>query len=471
MAADLPADIPPLLTANHNGVPTKRLLRDYGTTNADNEERVGLAGLIQAGTSKLGDDLVASLRSSQLEKLNEFVTKFNHNKNLENQVSLIAPLSAKYGDDAVARTLVELERNADTLTPTMTNLVKKLRSEQLTDWLKNGKSVDDVFNLLKLKDDGFKLLHNRKFQVLEDYITMFNREKSADETLVKVLATGFDGDGNLVALLERAKTSVRSFNKANELETALLTKWRSDNLPLMSVWSQLKFSDDVDEALSSGKLSMFSKYVSSNYPNSEKSVLEQFTTKYGEVAVAKALVKAKKNVAMKDFATKLQAWQLEGWLASQKSADDVFNLLKIEEDGIEFMKNRNFDILGEYIKLFNSNKSPTEQTNMFRVVRNGFGGDGVLARMVTTAMKTRDRTIIATATEFEEALFQRWSRSNIKPEDVYTKILDSKEGNLEKAIVARYTEYYDELNPQVYTLIFLGALSYFIVSELKSNST
>ncbi|KAG6945510.1 hypothetical protein JG688_00016519 [Phytophthora aleatoria] len=170
-AADLPADIPPLLTANHNGDPTKRLLRDYRTTNADNEERVGLAGLIQAGTSKvddlitskklaylvsnlqLGDDLVASLRSSQLEELNKFVTKFNHNKNLENQFSLIAPLSAKYGDDAVARTLVELERNADTLTPTKTNLVKKLRSEQLTDWQKNGKSVDDVFNLLKLHSD------------------------------------------------------------------------------------------------------------------------------------------------------------------------------------------------------------------------------------------------------------------------------------------------------------------------------
>ncbi|KAF1772575.1 hypothetical protein GQ600_24395 [Phytophthora cactorum] len=167
---------------------------------------------------------------------------------------------------------------------------------------------------------------------------MFNREKSADETLVKVLSTGFDGDGNLVALLERAKTNVRLFNKANELETALLTKWRSDNLPLMSVWSRLKFSDNVDEALSSGKLSMFSKYVSSNYPNSEKSVLERFTTKYGEVAVAKALVKAKKNEAMKDFATKLQAWQLEGWLASQKSADDVFTLLKIKEDGIKFMK-------------------------------------------------------------------------------------------------------------------------------------
>ncbi|KAG6948031.1 hypothetical protein JG688_00015277, partial [Phytophthora aleatoria] len=333
-AADLPADIPPLLTANHNGDPTKRLLRDYRTTNADNEERVGLAGLIQAGTSKvddlitskklaylvsnlqLGDDLVASLRSSQLEELNKFVTKFNHNKNLENQFSLIAPLSAKYGDDAVARTLVELERNADTLTPTKTNLVKKLRSEQLTDWQKNGKSVDDVFNLLKLKGDGFKLLHSRKFQVLEDYITMFNREKSADETLVKVLSTGFDGDGNLVALLERAKTNVRLFNKANELETALLTKWRSDNLPMMSVWSRLKFSDKVDEALSSGKLSMFSKYVSSNYPNT------------------------KKNEAMKDFATKLQAWQLEGWLASQKSADDVFNLLKIKEDGyyLRFMR-------------------------------------------------------------------------------------------------------------------------------------
>ncbi|KAG3115451.1 hypothetical protein PI124_g8022 [Phytophthora idaei] len=78
---------------------------------------------------------------------------------------------------------------------------------------------------------------------------------------------------------------------------------------------------------------MFSKYISKYYPDNEMSVLERFTTKYGEVAVAKALELAKANAATKEFATKLQAQQLEGWLASQKSADDVFKLLKVKEDG------------------------------------------------------------------------------------------------------------------------------------------
>ncbi|KUF87961.1 Bzip transcription factor [Phytophthora nicotianae] len=102
----------------------------------------------------------------------------------------------------------------------------------------------------------------------------------------------------------------------------------------MTVWSRLKFSDNVDNALSSGKLGMFSKYIAKYYPNNVKSVLERFTVKYGEDAVAKALVTATNKGTMKDFASKLQTQQLEGWLARQKSAGDVFNLLKIKEDGV-----------------------------------------------------------------------------------------------------------------------------------------
>ncbi|ETM39529.1 hypothetical protein L914_14328, partial [Phytophthora nicotianae] len=153
---DLSDDIR-LFATSQIGRPSYRLLRTY------DEERGHLGGLIHTGTSKvddllasaklkeyealvnklqLGDDIVTSLRSSQLENLKQFVASFNHGKELKHQISLIAPLSAKYGDDIVAKTLVDLERKADTV-PELANLVKQLRSEQLMEWLKKDKNVDE----------------------------------------------------------------------------------------------------------------------------------------------------------------------------------------------------------------------------------------------------------------------------------------------------------------------------------------
>ncbi|KAG2810752.1 hypothetical protein PC129_g17454 [Phytophthora cactorum] len=243
----------------------------------------------------------------------------------------------------------------------------------------------------------------------------------------------FGDESKLIRLIEKAKKNPRSMERANEVETALLAKWRSDNLPLSSVWERLKFNNYADDALSSGKLSMFSKYISKYYPDNEMPVLERFTTKYREVAVAKALELAKANAATKEFATKLQAQQLEGWLANQKSAVDVFKLLKVKEDGTLFMFSPKLEILTEYIKLFNSNKNPQDQAYMIRV-----GSPYPL--------------IAATADQYQNTLFKVWFRSKIEPRNIYPKFLNAEEGDLEKKIVTQYAEYYDAKTiPQVYT--------------------
>ncbi|ETP37464.1 hypothetical protein F442_14736 [Phytophthora nicotianae P10297] len=315
------------------------------------------------------------------------------------------------------------------------------------------KATSALFKLYKdlLKEDGYRDLRSRKIEVLEDYITLFNREKSADETLLKVLTTGVGDESQIAPILEKARTNSRSVEKANELETALLTKWRGENLSPMTVWSRLKFSDNVDNALSSGKLGMFSKYIAKYYPNNEKSVLERFTVKYGEDAVAKALVTATNKGTMKDFASKLQTQQLEGWLARQKSAGDVFNLLKIKEDGVLSMKSRKVIVLSKYVNLFNG-KNPQDKTQLFSVMKNGFGGDGGLARMVTAARRVGDPEIELTAKQYQKGLFKQWFAGDIKPENVYAKFLNGKEGHMEKAIVAQYKAHYDkQMNPQIYT--------------------
>ncbi|ETK79693.1 hypothetical protein L915_14472 [Phytophthora nicotianae] len=268
-------DLSAVVSVKRNGIIYKRLLRTHEAEN-ENDERAGFGGLIQEGTSKvkdfittkkykslvnrlqLGDDFLDSVKSPQLERLNKLVTKFNRNKDQENQLSLIGPLSAKYGDDTVATMLVDLKKN-----PELAKLAKQLQDQQLTDWLKNGKSGGDIFSLLKLKDDGN--IGSQKVQVLEDYLTIVNTKKSTDETLLNVLTKGFGGESNLVPLLAKAGIDPLMVDKSKKLEAALLTKWRDDNVPRLTVWVRLKFDDNLDEALSSE--------------------IKKITAKYGEFAI------------------------------------------------------------------------------------------------------------------------------------------------------------------------------------------
>ncbi|EEY63408.1 RXLR effector family, putative [Phytophthora infestans T30-4] len=323
------------------------------------------------------------------------------------------------------------------MTSNLKSLVQQLKSEQRMVWITQGRSVDDVFNLLKLNDDGLNVLRSRKFEVLEDYVTKLNHGQSVDETLVKVLTKHMDGEDNLVRLLDQAKWSTRSLDKANHLETALLTKWQNEKLLPMSVWSRLKFSDNVDDALDSRKLNMFSNYISKYFPDNEMSVLERFTAKYGEVSAAKALITAKRKTATQEFATKLQAQQLEGWMA------------KIKDDGVKAMKSRKLDVLSEYITLSNANKRPQDKTHLFRVVRKGFG-DGDLARVLATAQATTDPQVIANANKYQNQLFKRWFQGSVEPKDVYTTFLSGKTGGLETVIATRYADFYHKRQPKVH---------------------
>ncbi|ETK71967.1 hypothetical protein F442_21299 [Phytophthora nicotianae P10297] len=449
------------VTANHWEVATKE------TNGAARDERTTVGGLVQAGKSRvndlitsaklqkykflvrnlpLGDDFLASLKSSKFKKLNKFVAKFNRDKDLKSQISLVTPLTAKYGDDVVAKTLIELEKR-EFMTPELAKLVKQLRGEQLTDWLRNGNSIDDVFSLLKLSDDGYEAFRNGKLQVLEDFITLHNREKSVDEALLKAMITGFDGESNLVSLLAKAEANPLTKAKATELETALLTKWRNDNMPPLSVWSRLKLTDDLDEVLSSGKLNMFFKYMSENYPNSERSVLERLTAKYGEGSVAQALATAKESEITREVATKLQNQQIEVWLLSQKSTGDVFKLLNVKSDDV-FTQSTKLGTLSEYISVLNIKRRHGEKTSLFAVVREGFGGDGDLARVVFRVLQEPNSfSVLNTAYAYRKMLFKRWMKeAKLDPNNAFEWLFNVKEtaaGPLEKRIVARYTTYYN----------------------------
>ncbi|KAE9271318.1 hypothetical protein PR003_g30544 [Phytophthora rubi] len=127
-------------------------------------------------------------------------------------------------------------------------MATRLQSQQLEGWLKSGKSVDDVYALLKLKQDGLAASVSRKLEMLDDYIKLFNREKSADESVVKAMATGFGGEDKLATALENARRHPLMNAKATKLQNAQFAQWLDEGYDSISVLTKVFKVEDASLA-------------------------------------------------------------------------------------------------------------------------------------------------------------------------------------------------------------------------------
>ncbi|KAG2898739.1 hypothetical protein PC129_g15961 [Phytophthora cactorum] len=364
----------------------------------------------------------------------------------------MAPRYPRYGDDAVAKALVSAERRIDSA-PQLAAHAAQLRSQQLNAWLDNGKSVDDVFKLLKLGDDGYQALASRKLTVLDDYIVKFNRENPGHETtLLKTLTKGFGGEGALVPILAAAKHDMRTVTKAKQLEKGLLRQWRHENLEPASVMKLLKLDDDVNGFLKSRNLWTFEKYIAEfnkKNPENQVTLLGALTSKYEEGDVARAIVSGLKNenTAVERVAARLQKEQLEGWLKRDKSVNDVFKLLKFKDDGsVEI--SRNLETLEAYILLYNRAKQVDE--TLVGALAKGFGGESQLAEMLMGARSFP--YFNGKAKTLQNAQFKEWRDKGLNPTNVLSEIFVVAQAGpsiIQKSVVREFTTFIQTNKPAV----------------------
>ncbi|KAE8963145.1 hypothetical protein PR001_g29311, partial [Phytophthora rubi] len=327
-------------------------------------------------------------------------------------------------------------------------LASQLRTEQLAAWLKNDKSVVDVFKVLNLGDDGYLALTSRKLEVLEDYIGLFNREKSAQKTLLTTLTAGFGGERRLAELLVVAKSNPFTRGKAKEIESALFDKWLASKLHPDTVLKNLRLDDNVRDALSNLNVHTLTNYISAfnkKNPGSEVSLLGTLTVHYGDDIVAKALVSARTAPITERMATRLQSQQLEGWLKSGKSVDDVYALLKLKQDGLAASVSRKLEMLDDYIKLFNREKSADE--SVVKAMATGFGGEDKLATALENAR--RHPLMNAKATKLQNAQFAQWLDEGYDSISVLTKVFKVEDASLagasrlQKSIANQFKAFYE----------------------------
>ncbi|POM62079.1 RxLR effector family [Phytophthora palmivora] len=192
--------------------------------------------------------------------------------------------------------------------------------------------------------------------------------------------------------------------------SARLNVWLTRDKSAYDALVKLKLHKGVDKALASPKLNVLDDYVSmlnKRHPEKQVSLVGTLTARYDEVALAKAIVLAKRSENSRDIATKLQTQQLEGWYNNQKS----------------------------------------HSTNLFRALRDGFGGEDKFALMVSRAMNIPE--ISVGAYKYQNALFKRWLDKDYDPMSVLVKVFKVDEQNLagagaqEKTIIAAYKPMYN----------------------------
>nr|AEK80799.1 Avh163 [Phytophthora sojae] len=429
----------------------KRMVRGYDDGDEDRAGMDKVAGLAKESASKLvkassyflrnmkvdevmrklkfGDDIVATLENP---KINTFATYINmlNGMNPKNKLSVVGTLSAHYGDDAVARALVTVQRKNDAATR---DLMVNLRKEQINDWLKS-KSVDDVFNLLKLRADGYEALTSRKLEVFEEYIKAFNSMTGRQVSLYSALKTGFGGDSELATILQLAKTDVRTKRKAVPLENEMIKHWMSTKLQPEHVLEVLKLNVDATNALKSNNLWTLDKFIRSfNAANSnmKTSLLGTLTKHYGDENMSRALVTAMRDPNTQKTATWLQTKQLKGWWDSEMSIDAVFvKVLKLKENPTLTIASRKLDTLNAYIKFVNSKTS--SQTTLLQTLTKHLG-DGDLAISLVMGKTVQSTHVKSRAEKLQTAQFEKWYNDGYDNISVLTQIFKLDETELNKA--------------------------------------
>nr|BAP68933.1 RxLR effector candidate protein [Hyaloperonospora arabidopsidis Emoy2] len=90
--------------------------------------------------------------------------------------------------------------------------VNELEPQLLETWLAAGKSVDDVFKVLKVGESDSINFFDQQVRLLEKYIKIYNKKKVLRVDLLTVMTSGFGSEDKLVSMLAQETCYLRNGN-------------------------------------------------------------------------------------------------------------------------------------------------------------------------------------------------------------------------------------------------------------------
>ncbi|KAK1935642.1 hypothetical protein P3T76_010337 [Phytophthora citrophthora] len=231
--------------------------------------------------------------------------------------SAISILAAQYGDDQLCKMLKTAKTDLRT-----EELASGLETDLLKRWIAMGKDPDEVYKHL-LRDPNF----NAWTKYVDDLNTKHEGGVSIIPTLRKHLS-----DDDLFYLATVVKSTKDTENMGLKLDDAFIQFWINDKKTPAKVLAELRLKTTT-KMLESSQFSLLVKYTDAynvRFPQKKTTMIETLTHRFGDEDVATMLAVVKTtDWKAKKIATELETAQLQMWLSSGKSVDEVYDLLKL----------------------------------------------------------------------------------------------------------------------------------------------
>ncbi|KAE8965757.1 hypothetical protein PR003_g27728, partial [Phytophthora rubi] len=320
------------------------------------------------------------------------------------------------------------------------------------------------------------MARKRCFAVLATVVALLTCFGSVTEVTASGLATSFlagafGEDHNGVQTHRRLRSNVRTTleEEGNSSEERGLDKipgvaklvemLKSDKQQTANnLFTKLKLHEQTSNLFESPKFHKWVKSVTKSYkktPDAANAVIvSTITARRGDAALARMLATAKEASTTRRFATQLEEVQLANWLTSKKTADDVFTLLKLDDEGGKFFKDPVFSTWVTYATKLDD-KHP--DALMFPVLKARYEDD-VLANIFTVAKETSSTKSIAEGQE--KILFAKWAGDGKTADDAFKllKLNPKMDDFLKSPALGSWVSYVKMLKEDPYKLL-LATLS------------
>ncbi|KAE9355497.1 hypothetical protein PR003_g2815 [Phytophthora rubi] len=288
-------------------------------------------------------------------------------------------------------------------------------------------------------------------------ITVVEAETVPTKRLLRTYKVSTDNEERTITTsgVETLANTLKSTTTVDDELKAWVTKGESAD----DAFKLLTLDKAADDLLSNPKLESWISHLklfNEQNPSKQTTLIATLTAHYGDEGLAKIIEQGKRVEGTEAIANRIQAEQFQAWLTGEKSAGDVFKLLKLDKAEKGLLGNPVLESWISYMKLFNR-QNPKKQTSLISTLAANYD-DYKLATIFGLAERVESTALMAKRLEIE--LVNRWVETTARTPDDIFKLLKLDKANTdlfkmpEVNAWMKYKDAYNKKNPSAKVTFF-----------------
>ncbi|KAG3100395.1 hypothetical protein PI124_g14929 [Phytophthora idaei] len=327
---------------------------------------------------KLNGGLDKVITNPKLHIYAAFIDRYN-NQNPTKKLTVLGMFTKTYGDDAVIK-LLGTENNI----ATTGHFTSRLRTELATSWVDTGKTAEDTFTLLKLDKTAYKIftappMHkgttNPALDLYVAYVCQFNehakKTKKKKIGLLDMFSKTY-GDNGVAKMVEMGVRVPTTQKVSSNLRRQLLRKWEINEQSPEDVFKLLKLDEAGNDLFATPQMNTWYSFIKNGFNRDGEDfhlvLLRVLAKRYGEDGLSKNFIVGNRRMDLLGYIPmNLENAMVNRWLATGKTSDDVFEMLRLNKGVDNLLTNPNLGAWYSYWFKFNS-QNPEEATAMVHTI-------------------------------------------------------------------------------------------------------